>query len=479
MICFRVFIALFIGISTIQGQVGYQPLLENEDFRTAVLADMEQRFQDDLTKIRGDHKKKIKKHYTTRYEGLRKRMENGHFITDESLNDYFNDILSTIIDANPLLKNKQLRLLISRYTWPNATCHGEGTIVLNLGLISRLENESQLAFVICHELAHDYLNHVNKAIRKNVLKLNSKATKKRLKKIKKGEYNSYEKALKLLNSLTFDQRKHSRLHEEEADSMALVFMQPTPYDTREAAKCLAIFDKIDQPKRQGFIDFKKHFDWENFQIKDRWLTIEEGSGFNYNADKDQNLLDSLKTHPDCQKRIKAIESMIASNEKAPIEESKYRAYIHLADYEMVESMYLFGEYGKALFHAFLLVEEYPDDVYLHTMIVNCLYQLANHQKEHELGKVLSLPDPRFDENYNQLLNFIHNLRFRDLCKLGHQYALKNMATFSNNEAFRAAHVYSAALNQKAAEWRSTQQTFLKDFPEGDYSEAIKEFKPDF
>jgi hypothetical protein len=42
------------------------------------------------------------------------------------------------------------------------------TTVSNLGLIGKIETESQLAFIICHEIGHDLLGHVVKGIIKRL-----------------------------------------------------------------------------------------------------------------------------------------------------------------------------------------------------------------------------------------------------------------------------------------------------------------------
>ncbi len=465
---------LFLSLCILlQAQAPYQPLEDDNDLLDKTLNTMNQRFQKDLASIKGPYKKELKSEYTKRFEGLSNKLKNGHFINNPELNDYFNSILNKIIAVNPSLQNRNLRLLISRYAWPNASCHGEGSIVLNLGLISRLENESQLAFVICHELSHDYFNHVNNAIHTHVKKLYGKETQKKLKKISKSEYRTNEKASKLLQSLVFDMRSHGRMHEVEADSMALVFMKPTQYDTREAVKCLAILDKVDVPKRANIIDFKKYFETDNFKIKDRWLQIDEGNNFVYNStDESSEVQDSLKTHPDCQTRIK-IAQKFAHNESSDSVSQTYNYFIRLADYEIIEGEYLFGNYGQALFKSFLMLEENPDDSYLHSTIMICLFELHQHQQSHKLANVLQLPDKRFEENYNNFLNFIHKLRLRDLAKLGHFYGIKNGESFSQNEDFRATHLCCTSLVQTAKEWNQSKRKFFADFPNSNYSKMIR------
>ena len=459
-----------------KAQSPYQPVQDDDAYQQKIINDMKQRFDADLPKLEGKLKRELATAYRKRSKGLYLKVKNGHFITNADLNQYFTEILNHILEKNPFLKDRGLRLLISRYNWPNASCHGEGTIVMNLGLISKLENESQLAFVLCHELAHDYQNHVNTSIHNYVEKVHGKATQKKLKRIAKSEYNTYKHATDLLQSITFNMRSHSRLHEEEADSLALVFMTPTRYDTKEAIKCLAILDEVDVSRRPDKIDFKKHFDSDHFQVKDRWLIPEEETGLIYDIDKkNEPLQDSLKTHPDCQKRIMAAQRFVHQPTKA-IDPTNYSNYIRIADYEIIEGEYLLDQYGQALFHAFLLLEEAPEDAYLHTMVMDCLYELYHYQKVHELGKVLQIPDHRFDENYFYFLSFIHKLRLRDLAKTGYFYGIKNETSFSTNEEFRRSHLFSASLVLKPDELKKRKTAFLEDFPKSLNKKEVRALK---
>lgn len=456
-------------------QSAYQPLESNKGQKNDLLTGLAAQYNKDVSAIEGKYKSEVEARYTERYERLRQMVEDEHILLDDQWQAYFDGILQNIVQANPELQKQPLRLLISRYFWPNASCYGEGTIVLNLGLISRLENESQVAFVICHELAHQQLDHVNEAIRKQVAQLNSKQTKKELKRISKLEYGRFEKASALLEGMTFVQRRHSRQHESEADQMALQYMKNTAYDSRQSVACLAILDQVDIPKRPRAIDFKKLFDSEHFSFRDRWLTVEENA-FSYVADEEeQQHKDSLKTHPDCSKRIAILEKLLPPETTADATDA-FRPYAHGADYEMIEGTHRFGLYGLALFQSFLLVEEFPDDPYLHGHIVDCLFELYQHQKRHELSRVISLPDQRFEPHYNQYLHFIHNLRLRDLGKLGYYYGLKNAAKCQDYEDFRVAHLQSAALVLERAEWLEMKRAYFADFPKGEARRFVRELK---
>jgi predicted Zn-dependent protease len=68
------------------------------------------------------------------------------------LNPYVQRVFDHIRQANPQLPPVQL--VLSRNPEPNAHAVGNSTVMLNVGLLGRLENESQLAYILCHELAH-------------------------------------------------------------------------------------------------------------------------------------------------------------------------------------------------------------------------------------------------------------------------------------------------------------------------------------
>jgi len=461
---------LLIVISTIHSQNTYQPLEDDTITEDFILSKMQARFELDLDQVEGKFDNEIKEAYQARTRKLQTKLTNGHFITNPAFKVYFDDMLAHIVDRNPLLKNQEFLLLIGRYFWPNASCQGEGTIVINLGLLSRLENESQLCFVLCHELAHQYKNHVNHSIKDFVKKVHGKATNKKLKKIAKGK-NAFDEAIKLQKSLLFDMRLHSRQHELEADSLALIFMKSTKYDTKESIRCLEILNEIDTPKRPELVDFKKYFETEKFTIRDRWLIPVPSTGLLYNTDQEAEAAkDSLKTHPDCAIRVKAAARFAHPPAKINLD-THFQSLIRVADFEIIEGQFQFGHYGRALFNTLLILEEAPNNTYLNIMVLDCLYQLYLYQEDHELGKVLDIPHHKMKENYYQFLSFFHNIRLRDLGKLGYYFSIKNGTPFLEDANFRASQIWAASLVLKPVDFEPFKNLFLKEFPKGlDHSE---------
>ena len=99
--------------------------------------------------------------YEWRYNYVESLLDNKAARYNDSLQSYLDEVFRQITQANPELRRLDLRYLVSNSPVPNAFSLGDGTFVINLGLVRKLENEAQLAFIICHEIAHFYLDHGN------------------------------------------------------------------------------------------------------------------------------------------------------------------------------------------------------------------------------------------------------------------------------------------------------------------------------
>src|SRR5690242_2481807 len=111
-------------------------------------------------------------------------------VTAPVAQQYLQSMVRHVIAANPELAKLHTRIFFTRDWWPNAASMGEGTIGINAGLMVFLHNEAELVFVICHELAHYYRDHTQKAIDKYVATVNSEAFQAELKRLSKTEYNA-------------------------------------------------------------------------------------------------------------------------------------------------------------------------------------------------------------------------------------------------------------------------------------------------
>ena len=458
-------------VSLIFAQTVYSPLNTLPEDLEFLESKYKNTVQTDISQLDAsskDSKEAMVEYYEKRTTRILNNINNQHYIFNEEINDYFNEILKEIVSKNEKLQGQEIKLMVSRYPWPNATCLGEGTIVFNIGLIRRLENEAQVAFIICHELAHYYLDHVNNNIHSHCEHIHSKAFQKEISKIKRNEYNQYEKASELLKGLVYDDRRHSRTHEGEADSMGYVLMKNTKYDVTQALSALQILDEIDGEKYTSPLEIDQKFSFENYPFRERWLEKEGGMLYQKTADaQDDDTAwekDSLKTHPDCQKRIKALGSLMGMEDFEGKKDVAFEKFVLLSDFEIIQSEYDFGSWGRCLFHALQLEKEYPEDLYLKKMIGQCMVRICKAQYNHEIAKYVGKPNPRNDEEYNIVLNFLQNLRARELSLISYHY-FQGIATEENlkDEGFLFHALLAAKYAKKEEELADYKSRYISNF----------------
>lgn len=84
------------------------------------------------------------------------RMEKNGLVynDDERLNEYLDQVGQKVVPAGPLPERVRWRFRIFRDPYANALALPNGSIYVTTGLLALLENESQLAGVLAHEITH-------------------------------------------------------------------------------------------------------------------------------------------------------------------------------------------------------------------------------------------------------------------------------------------------------------------------------------
>jgi Zn-dependent protease with chaperone function len=467
------FILGFVRAQTIND---YSPVAENKENKTKIISSVNNRYQSDINQLPKQYKNETEEIYKTRFESLTTSLKEDKYFFDSSFNLYLNEIFKIISKNNPEIPVRDLRILVSRETIPNAVCFGEGTIAVNIGLLRRMENESQIAFVICHELAHYTLNHVNRAIEQHIKFLNSKETQKEIKSINNSEYNKTTRAIQLIKSLAYSNSRHSRYSEAAADSLAYIYLRKTPYDEQQSITCLKILDTIDKEKYPASFDFKKLISSENIAFKESWLGSNESKmAFAKKEDKEW-IADSLKTHPDCQKRILLLQRLLPSTtekKKFIQSEEAFNKLVILADFEVVESEYFFKRYDKCMYRTLGLLHTYPDNAYLVSMFGKCMYLLYESEKAHELNKYVEMPASGMEPSYKQVLNFILNLRLQEKSDVVYYFLKARSDKFSKKEDFIYASYLACKMKSDATEAKKWSNIYNQKFPNGKYITLLK------
>lgn len=383
-----------------------------------------------ISSLGKQYKNDYKEIYEARFEGVADLLKSSRTVSEPAAHAYLQALLKKIVDVNPELKGLEIRLVFSRDGWPNAYSTGEGTLAVNAGLFVFLDNEGQLVFTICHELAHLYLDHSNKEIRKNVELANSDDLKKQAKQLSKQQYRIGQKLDELVKNILFLNRRHSREDEAEADRQAFIFMKKTGYDCKEAKSCLQLLDKIDDTTLFKPVNLEEVFQSGEYAFRKKWIQ-NESSIFASMSGDDSPLTkaekDSLRTHPDCQKRILLLEDSIRNTNGGKgflVDEQEFNHLKKIFVAEMAEQQYRNNNLGHHLYLCLQLLqkEEYSD--YAAYAVVRCLNKLYDLQKKHMLGLTVDKETRGYPADYNLVLRMLDRLRLDELANLDYYFAKK-------------------------------------------------------
>ena len=432
---------LIFSICIAQNQPVFSPAPEDASLLKTLAIKYEDHYKTELTSLPKENKKDFEEVYKQRWDNVRSVFDKKEIYTSATAQQYLDAMVAEVVKANPLLQQQNFNCYFSRSGVPNAAYIGEGIILFNMGLFKRLDNESQAVFILCHEIAHFYLQHSENTIRKYVATINSQQVQDELKKIKKTEFGKRQHVDDLLKGLTFNMRRHGRDHESEADSMAIEFMRHSRYDISEALTTLALLDSIDTDSINMSACLQKMFDAKEYPFQKRWIAKEEGLlGGHAQLKKDEPLNDSLKTHPDCKLRIQFLTPMVNRYKtngalKNIVYKSKLIELKNTFSYEIIEFAFTSENYTKSLYYTLELSQNKYGDPYLVTQVGRLFNGLYAAQKTHRLGRVIDLPSPYYPADYNFLLQFVQNLYLENFSSISYYFLKQYNSQFDQYSPF--------------------------------------------
>lgn len=391
-------------------------------------------------------------------------------LIDPVLNAFVQRVFQQVVKANPQLSNT--RLILTKNPEPNAHAVGNGTIILNVGLLPTLENESQLAFILCHELAHVQCRHMESAISERLMVLHSRELKREVRRIVQAEYNINSKMKALVMGISLGDTYHQRKHERQADSLGYVLLKRTSYDAPQAHRALQLLDQMDEPASKEQLELARYFNCASFTKPLANEPAKPQSIFAVKAPEKTALqtTDTLKSHPDCVKRMRFIRELaqgkVAEGVQAVAPEfARLRAMSRL---EVVQSWFDADCYDHSLFEALLLLRDDPQNPYLRSVVQLSLYELREHLVTHRFTEVVSNVAAYNPANFNQLLHVLYNLRTADYKELSTCFS-QNMggaaATLADEYSLAALYA-AAALTDNATQAATLQQQYLSQYKSG-------------
>lgn len=211
---------------------------------------------------------------------------------------YLNEIKSNLLKSMPEL-NRFIQIYIAEDASINAFAAMDGSIYVNTGLLAKVENEAQLAFILCHEIVHILRAH----LASETLNLAKAAD----------VYNSSQ----AMNKKEFMKlKKHliSVKNETESDLEGFDLFVKSGYQATESAVALDLLKDADNFNPELDLDdkiyFMNHSDYEI--LFGAFKNLQDSLSKAATEKNDNSEADELSSHPELSVRI---ESMIKKIEE--------------------------------------------------------------------------------------------------------------------------------------------------------------------
>jgi hypothetical protein len=279
----------------------------------------------------------------------------GQILFGDSITEYINNVADILLENDPELR-KKIRFYTVKSTDANAFATDPGMIFVTIGLISRLKNEAQLAFVLAHEIIHFKNRHIiNKFRHGNTVYKSSR------------EEEANQKVRRLSD--------YSKENELEADSIGFNFLINSRYSTSEALSTLDILQYSHLPLEQ--IQFSSSdFENESFHFPTVYK-LEKTKEIDVQND---TIDDTYSTHPNISKRKEKLTNFLSRSGSNGLnfiqDEQLFYKIKNLARKEFLFQLTFNGDYKEALYNSYSLIKQNPSAEIFQNLFVKNLYALA-------------------------------------------------------------------------------------------------------
>lgn len=463
-ITFSALCSLFSFLSTAQ----YTPLSNDESIKAAYIQAANEKFKADKATVSGAYKKDIISMYKMRHEINMGRVENGTYLFDRTSQACFRHIVRIIARANPSYNFRDVKPVLCLNHSANASSIGEGTLAVNIGLLRHIQNQEQLVFIFCHEIAHYLLNHSNINIQKMFDKNQKEATKKQIQAILGNDYNQTTKLKALVKAKLYSTKYDSRQNEYAADSLGMLLYMNTKLDPLKAAETMDLLESLNEYQDSVEINIFDYFGVK--QTSTETTTILEDAELKSELDKD-----SVLSHPYCKDRK---ECLLRQMKRAGMEGSgesyQLEAFADLTgrmEYEYGRSLFHYQALDLSLLYALRKLHSRPDDEYYKNLAVTSMFGLYEARKNHKLQLYSYSPDNTTDSSHKRLSQYIYGSRLSVFSKNALSFCQKYIS-----DPTTEANLYMLAVLAKAGgdseAFQTYKSAYLKKYPKGNHYNQI-------
>ena len=339
-------------------------------------------------------------------------LNSGNVLFGDDVTLYVQKVLDHVLELYGDTK-KDIRAYTVRTPVFNAAATQDGILFVNLGLMAQVENEAQLAFILAHEIIHSEEDHVFEGFKEKT-------------KSEKDNFLSKNEDTKLLELSIYSKRLE---FEADLEAFKRVFAK-SGYDYREVLRSMDVMLYSYLPFEE--IPFPSDFFNSGSLVIDP--SIFPTSVNPITAIEDFN--DSLASHPNLRLRKAALKEAFKDLTTPPtnklflVDEQGFFHARNTARFELCRIQLSRRQYADAIYNAFVLLEDFPNNAYLRQIIGEALYGMAMYKN---LDHTPFLPKTSDVEgNKMSLVYFLQNSSAKDLNIIATRYNYELHQAFPNN-----------------------------------------------
>lgn len=402
------FLLLSLSITAQDFDVDYTPLQAQGEIPKEIITASAIKYEQNKENItRQDNRKTRKdkdKFYLQSSFVIDEMMRSGRILFNDELSVYVNQVADKLLAHDSELR-KELKFYVVKSPTVNAFATDRGSIFINIGLLARLENEAQLAYILAHEVVHFQEKH-------NVQTYVEYA--------KIERQNSYQRTRNYERLV--DKNNYSKELEREADDKGLDIFLKSGYSYDAILSVFDILDLAHAPYTNMVFN-PKFLETPNIQFTGKYILEEAAKIEPYEADSDES------THPSvAERRDKLLSQLIGRPEGLGdlylVSESMFEKVRKTARFELCNLFIQRQAYVEAIYHAYVLLQEHPNNQFLRKTVSKSLYGLAQYRNAERFDEVIPYGYKNYQGEIQKVYYLFEKLEDNDLNVLAGVYTWK-------------------------------------------------------
>jgi hypothetical protein len=392
--------------------------------------------------------------------------------------DKVNSIFENIKNSNKQIPAKS-KLVILKSTDFNAFTMGDNVVFVHVGLLYQLKNDEEIAFVLSHELAHNILKHVDKALVDYVLFQTNDTINSEIKSISKQKYGKTTAYNQLLTPRILENREKSRLNEFDADSLGIVFTKNAGYNIEKAVVALKKMEDVSLNKSSK-LDIQSVFKLTNdspILVKyDKYKYSNSLGAFDLEAENE--LKKYLSTHPYEKDRLyKIVKFQEIDTLKKTLETEGNNTYYQAVSQLMINSSLKEKNISMSIYYLIKHVEIYPLDIEMKKNLIITLNSLSFLKEIRKSGKFLNLESNFLPEEVNKLSNLLRGLTPQECSILSESIKSSfDLEVLNSSPSTAFIKLFTYSTNQDSTSFENLWASSKSDIYASSFGWMLKEFE---